>query len=68
MSIQVLQKPSDVQPAQSPIVFSVFETTSSFVTVSEFQYTANLYIWSGSLNQSGSYIYSARKFNPQFTG
>ena len=69
MAISILQRPSDIQPAQSPIVFSVYETTSSFVTGSEFQYTANLYIWSGSLNNSGSYIYQARKFpNPAGSG
>lgn len=67
MSIQVLQKPSDIQPAQSPIVFSVFESGSNAYTASEFQYTANLYIWNGAPNQSGSYLYQARKF-PNVSG
>jgi hypothetical protein len=65
MSIQVLQKPSDVQPAQSPIVFSVITSGSQAYTASEFQYTANLYIWSGTPAQSGSYLYQARKYPNQ---
>lgn len=64
MSIIVLQKPYDLQPAQSPIVFSVKESTQAY-TSSEFQYTANLYVWSGNQSQSGSYIYSARKYPNQ---
>jgi len=68
MAIQILQRPSDLQPAQSPIVFSVTEDTNAF-TGSEFQYTANLYIWSGNQSQSGSYQYQARKFpNPTGSG
>jgi hypothetical protein len=66
MSISVLQTPEDIQPAQSPIVFSVTETTQAY-TASEFQYVANLYVWSGNYNQSGSYIYQARKY-PNATG
>ena len=67
MSITVLQKPSDIQPAQSPIVFSVVTSGSQAYTASEFQYTANLYVWSGNMNQSGSYIYQARKY-PNVSG
>ena len=66
MAIQILQKPGDIQPAQSPIVFSVAETSNAY-TASEFQYTANLYIWQGTINQSGSYKYQLRKF-PNATG
>jgi hypothetical protein len=67
MPITVLQKPSDIQPAQSPIVFSVRTSGSeaNAYTASEFQYTANLYVWSGNMNQSGSYIYQARKYPNQ---
>jgi len=69
MSITVLQKPSDIQAAQSPIVFSVITSGSQAYTASEFQYTANLYIWNGTMNQSGSYLYQARKFpNPSGSG
>jgi hypothetical protein len=68
MSITVVQKPEDIQSAQSPIVFSVLESTQAY-TSSEFQYTANLYIWSGNMNQSGSYVYQARKYpNPSGSG
>jgi len=45
-------------------VFSVVENSGSY-TQSEFQYTANLYIWDGTQNQSGSYLYQARKFPNQ---
>jgi hypothetical protein len=64
MPIQVLQKPSDVQSAQSPIVFSVITSGSeaNAYTASGFQYTANLYIWSGTTAQSGSYLYQSRKY------
>jgi hypothetical protein len=62
MSITILQKPGDIQPAQSPIIFSVVTSGSTAYTASEFQYTANLYIWDGLPQNSGSYIYSARKF------
>jgi hypothetical protein len=71
MPIQVLQKPSDIQAAQSPIVFSVITSGSeaNAYTASEFQYTANLYVWSGTPSQSGSYIYQARKYpNPSGSG
>ena len=64
MAIQVLQKPSDIQPAQSPVVFSVIENSGAY-TGSEFQYTANLYIWDGTMNDSGSYLYQARKYPNQ---
>jgi len=64
MAITVVQKPGDIQPAQSPIVFSVLESTQAY-TSSEFQYTANLYIWSGSISNSGSYVYQTRKYPNQ---
>ncbi len=68
MSIQILQKPSDIQPAQSPIVFSVNETTSVY-TASQFQYTADLYIWDGASTNTGSYLYQSRKYpNPSGSG
>ena len=67
MPIQVLQKPSDIQAAQSPIVFSVRTSGSeaNAYTSSEFQYTANLYIWTGTTAQSGSILYQARKYPNQ---
>ena len=69
MSITVLQKPSDIQPAQSPIVFSVTTSGSNAYTASGFQYTANLYAWSGNYSGSGSFIYQTRKYpNPSGSG
>ena len=62
MSITVLQKPSDIQPAQSPVVFSVITSGSNAYTASGFQYTANLYVWSGTYSNSGSYLYQTRKY------
>jgi hypothetical protein len=62
MSITVLQKPSDIQPAQSPVVFSVVTSGSNAYTASGFQYTANLYVWSGTYGSSGSYLYQTRKY------
>ena len=62
MSINILQKPGDIQPAQSPIVFSVITSGSNAYTASQFQYTANLYIWDGLPQNSGSFIYTAVKF------
>ena len=62
MSITVLQKPSDIQPAQSPVVFSVVTSGSNAYTASGFQYTANLFVWSGTYGSSGSYLYQTRKY------
>ena len=68
MSITVLQKPSEIQPAQSPIVFSVITSGSNDYTASGFQYTANLYVWGNSFTtepsypNSGSYLYQTRKY------
>ena len=61
-AIYTIQKPSDIQPAQSPVVFSVITSGSTAYTASGFQYVANLYVWSGTQNDSGSYIYQARKY------
>jgi hypothetical protein len=68
MATTLLQTPSDIQPAQSPVVFSVSNTA---YTGSEFQYTANVWAWFGAPtgSDSGSYIYSLRKFpNPAGSG
>jgi hypothetical protein len=45
-------------------VFSVLEGTNAF-TASEYQYTEELYVWTGSYRQSGSALYEARKFPNQ---
>ena len=47
MSLSITQTPALVSLAQSPLVFTTFENTP-VITSSSFQYTANLYIWSGS--------------------
>jgi hypothetical protein len=64
MSIVVLQKPTDIQASQSPIVFSVLASGSAADDIRKdgFQYTADLYIWSGALNNSGSYLYKYKKY------
>jgi hypothetical protein len=67
MSLTILQTPGNNVPAQSPVVFSVLTSGGQSYTASEFQYTANLYLWSGQPEQSGSYIYSARKY-PNVSG
>ena len=49
-------------PGQSPIVFSVRDTTSVY-TASAFQYTADIYSWTGTPNNSGSTPnYTLRKY------
>ena len=61
MSIYVIQKPGDIQASQSPIVFSVGDNTDD-ITKDGFQYVAYLYIWSGNLDNSGSYLYKYKKY------
>jgi len=49
-------------PGQSPIIFSVRDDTTVF-TSSAFQYTADIYSWTGNPNQSGSTPnYTLRKY------
>lgn len=54
MPINILQTPATASLAQSPIIFSVVETSSSLFQFDEFQYIAELYYWTGSMSQSGS--------------
>ena len=61
MALQIIQKADDIQPAQSPIIFTVAETTQAY-TASQFQYISYLWVWSGDLSDSGSYDYQLRKF------
>jgi hypothetical protein len=49
MSLSITQTPSLVSLAQSPLVFTTYEN-GAVITSSSFQYTANLFIWSGSLS------------------
>ena len=53
MSLSITQYPATCSLAQSPMVFTVFETTN-VVYSSSFQYYADLYYWEGAPNQSGS--------------
>jgi hypothetical protein len=63
MAISILQTPALVSLAQSPIIFSVTETTQSLLQENEFQYIADLYYWTGSLTASSSLAnYQMAKF------
>lgn len=53
MALSIIQSASAVQPAQSPIMYSVSTGDSSF-TSSQFQYTCLLQYWSGSATDSSS--------------
>jgi len=59
MAIEILQYPASCSLAQSPIVCAVSESISGSIASSSFQYIAELYYWTGSVNDSGSL--------PQFT-
>lgn len=54
MPINILQTPATASLAQSPIIFSVTETSQSLLQFDEFQYIAELYYWTGSPAASGS--------------
>lgn len=69
MSLSITQTPASVSLAQSPLVFTTFENTQ-VITSSSFQYTANLYIWSGSISAAPTASnYTLVKFpNPSNVG
>jgi hypothetical protein len=48
MSLLITQTPTSVSLAQSPLIFTLAENTQ-VITSSSFQYTADLFIWSGSV-------------------
>ena len=54
MSISITQTPALVSLAQSPIIFTVAESSAQLLTSSSFQYIGNLYYWQGGLNASAS--------------
>jgi hypothetical protein len=66
MAITINQTPATASLAQSPIVFSLGETGGVLFS-SSFQYNADLYYWTGSVNDSGSYQYQMVKY-PNQTG
>ena len=53
MSLSLLQTPATGSLAQSPIIFSLSESTPVY-TSSSFQYVGELYYWTGSMTASGS--------------
>lgn len=53
MSLSITQYPASASLAQSPMVFTVAESTQAVLSAS-FQYYCNLYYWTGSENASGS--------------
>lgn len=54
MAIEILQYPASCSLAQSPIVCAVSESVSGSIASSSFQYVAELYYWTGALNDSGA--------------
>lgn len=61
MAIQINQTPATASLAQSPVAFSVSESAALYSQLG-FVYTANLYYWSGSVSNSGSYKYQLQKY------
>ena len=53
MSLSITQYPATASLAQSPMIFTVAESTQAVLSAS-FQYYCDLYYWTGSTNQSGS--------------
>lgn len=53
MSLSITQTPATCSLAQSPIIFTVAESTPVY-TSSSFQYVGGLYFWTGSLTNSAS--------------
>jgi hypothetical protein len=53
MSLTITQNPATASLAQSPMVFTLSESTA-VINSSSFQYYADLYYWTGSLSNSGS--------------
>jgi hypothetical protein len=61
MSLTITQNPATASLAQSPMVFTLSESTA-VVASSSFQYYADLYYWTGSLSVSGSSKYTLVKY------
>ena len=61
MALTITQNPATASLAQSPIVFTVSESTGVIYS-SSFQYNADLYYWTGSKSDSGSYQYQMVKY------
>jgi hypothetical protein len=70
MSLSILQTPATCSLAQSPIIFSAYESDSTLYTKTGFQYVCDLYYWTGSLTNSSSVAnYTLVKYpNTSFSG
>jgi hypothetical protein len=54
MALSIVQTPATASLAQSPIIFSINESTTALVLQDGFQYICDLYYWQGAINNSGS--------------
>ena len=54
MALSIVQTPATASLAQSPIIFSINESTTGTIANTGFQYVADLYYWTGSLTNSSS--------------
>jgi hypothetical protein len=54
MALSIVQTPATASLAQSPIIFSINESTTATVVSDGFQYLCDLYYWQGAINNSGS--------------
>lgn len=61
MALSITQTPATASLAQSPIVFTLSESTDVIYS-SSFQYNANLYYWDGTPSASGSSKYTLVKY------
>ena len=70
MALSITQNPAQINLAQSPTVFTQYESTDALRASSSFQYVAELYYWTGSLTESGSTAnYTLQKYpNPNGRG
>lgn len=65
MSISINQTPASASLAQSPMIFSVLESSADILLSSSMQYVAELTYWTGSILVSGSSDYTLTKFPNQ---
>lgn len=54
MALSFTQTPATINLSQSPIIFTLSESTSELLTSQSFQYFGDLYYWQGSTTNSGS--------------
>ena len=54
MALSIVQTPATASLAQSPIIFSIVESTTASVLQDGFQYVADLFYWQAAINNSGS--------------